>query len=190
MKLRGPFYAIVLLILLLGGCNSEGCLNNQSALPLAAFYSSSTGQQVGIRGMQIRGVGAPGDSLLLSGATAPNTVYLPMRSDRNSTEWEFILPLGDDDYVSDFITFDYTSEPHFASEECGAMYFYHIDRVEWTTQFVDSVVVTDSLITNYDMTRIKIYFHDQQQPEEDESDGENGGEDGDDSAEAVEEPEQ
>ena len=161
-SLRRLFFVLAGLTMLLIGCNSEGCLNNQSALPLAAFYSSASDKAVSVRGLKIRGVGAPNDSLIVSGTGSVSTVYLPMRSDYPSTEWELILPLTDSTSVSDFITFEYTSQPHFASEECGAMYFYHIDRVSWSGVFVDSVVVLDSLITNYDMTRIRIYLHDEE----------------------------
>lgn len=164
MNLRTLFYLVAIGVTLLSGCSSDGCLNNQSALPLAAFYSSASGNTVSVSGVEIRGVGAPGDSVLVKPTQRISTVYLPMRSDRQSTEWEFTFTVSEVLAISDNITFDYTSIPYFASEECGAMYYYHIDRVGYTTSVIDSVVVTDSLITNYDMTRIRIYLREQEQP--------------------------
>lgn len=164
------------IIIIMAGCNSDGCLNNQNALPQAAFFSGLTDKQMSVRGVEVRGVGAPGDSVLISPTSAVSTFYLPMRSDRGSTEWEFNFVVSEKVSITDYITFEYTSQPHFASEECGAMYFYHIDRVDYTTNVIDSVVVLDSLITNYDMTRIRIYIQEtpvggeeEEAPEEPES---------------------
>ena len=56
------------------------------------------------------------------------------------------------------LTFDYSASPYFASEECGALYYYHIRRLKHTTHLIDSIVITDSLITNADLERIRIYF--------------------------------
>ena len=59
---------------------------------------------------------------------------------------------------NDTITFTYTSQPYFASEECGAMYNYMITKVEATAHVLDSVAVMDSLITNMDIVRIRLYY--------------------------------
>ncbi len=169
MSLRSLLWYILAVAMgvAVASCNSDGCLSNQNALPQAAFWSASTGKQVNVRGVEISGVGAPGDSILIPATSSIGTFYLPMRSDRPSTEWELRFVPEAGVTISDFITFDYTSQPHFVSEECGAMYFYHIDRVSYTTNVIDSVVVLDSLITNYDLTRIRIYLHEEEEtPEE------------------------
>lgn len=172
MSRRPLLYLLIVaaIVFITGGCSSDGCLSNQNALPLAAFYSASPDKQVSVRGIEISGVGAPGDSVLVAPTQTITTVYLPMRSDRNSTEWHLLYRPSEALSISDDITFDYTSEPHFVSEECGAMYFYRITRVDYTTNMIDSVVVTDSLITNYDLTRIRIYLHEgDEDDEEDEA---------------------
>lgn len=145
--------------LITGSCNNNGCLENQSAIPLAGFYSADTEQQVMLPGLQIGGEGAPNDSLLLDGTSA-NQVYLPMRSTATSVRWRFhYIQQGiDSPQMDDILEFDYTSKPYFASEECGAMYYYTITAVRHTTHLIDSVAVTDSLVTNLDTERIRIYF--------------------------------
>lgn len=158
--------AVAVIVVFFGGCSSDGCLSNQNALPMAAFYSASADKQVSVRGLQISGVGAPGDSVLVPATQSVTTVYLPMRSDRSSTQWQLLYRPSEALTITDYITFDYTSEPHFVSEECGAMYFYRITHVDYTTNMIDSVVVTDSLITNYDLTRIRIYLHEEDESEE------------------------
>ena len=145
-------------------CNSSGCLDNQNSIPLAGFYSMETKGKVSVRDINIGGVGAPGDTLLLRGVAA-NQVYLPFRAADNSTAFYFHLvtdadTLGIDTGLNDTISFRYESIPYFASADCGAMYHYRITECSHTTLFIDSVAVTDSLITNVDMQRIEIYFHD------------------------------
>ena len=38
------------------------------------------------------------------------------------------------------------------------MYRYTITRLSYTQHLIDSVAVTDSLVTNTDIKRLKIYF--------------------------------
>ncbi len=148
------------LLVALAGCNTTGCIDNQSSLPLAGLYSSASGEQVTVSGIEIHGVGAPGDSLLVGATESVSQVYLPMRSASTSVSWclHYEQPGIDSDADNDTITFYYSSEAYFASEECGAMYRYFIERCAYTTHLVDSVVVTDSLVTNVNLERIRIYF--------------------------------
>lgn len=151
--------ASLALTFLLPGCNTVGCLENQSSVPLAGFYSYSTGSAISVDSIKVYGIGAPGDSMLNTSVRA-STVYLPFRADYASTSFAFRYLQSSLDYpqLIDTITFDYTSEPRFVSEECGAMYFYRITKMSHTTHLIDSVSVIDSLINNFDTERIKIFF--------------------------------
>lgn len=150
----------LLAITICGGCNTTGCTDNQNALPLAGFYSSSTMSSISVDSIDIGGVGAPNDSLLHSTGTSISEVYLPFRSTVGTTAFYFHYTQQSlsNDALNDTITFSYTSTPYFASEECGAMYKYLITQMSHTTHIIDSVAITDSLITNIDTERIKIYF--------------------------------
>ncbi|MBO4943437.1 MAG: hypothetical protein J6C95_08415 [Muribaculaceae bacterium] len=139
-------------------CNTTGCLDNQSALPLAGMYSSATEKPVTIKNVEISGVGAPGDSILLDKSKSVSEIYLPMRSTRQQTSWRLRYYQEGLEGIEDIITFDYESVPQFVSEECGAMYFYRITNFSYTENLIDSVAVTDSLITNVERERIRIYF--------------------------------
>ncbi len=142
-------------------CSTSGCLDNGSALPLAGFYSSSEGKQIEINNIEIHGVGARNDSILLEYGTAKSSVYLPMRSDRKSTSWAIIYKQSNlaQMGITDTITFGYKSIAYFASMDCGAMYNYQVDSLSYTTNLIDSVVVTRPLINNADVESIRIYFH-------------------------------
>lgn len=169
--------ALAVLAASLGACNTSGCLENQSSIPLAGFYSSETGTAVALDSIDIGGLGAPDDSLLVKAGTAVSSVYLPLRFRDSSTEFviRYRYPqLGIDtpDY-DDNISLAYTSEPYFASEECGAMYRYRITRMSHTTNLIDSVVILDSLITNADVERLRIYFRTASLEPEPEQPGDN-----------------
>lgn len=152
--------AAVLLAAGLGGCNSSGCTENRNALPLAEFYNSATGRAIGLDSLQISGVDAPGDSVLSAPGPSITQVYLPMRPTETQTVWCIAYKWRELDYpeLNDTITFDYQTEPYFASEECGATYRYRITEMAYTEHLIDSVVIVDPLITNIDKAYFRIYF--------------------------------
>lgn len=142
------------------GCNTTGCTDNQNSVPLAGFYSISTLEKVAIDSLAISGVGAPNDSLLVGPSQAASQVYLPFRAADNATTFviKYMQKHLAEQGVEDRITFYYESMPFFASEECGAMYHYRITRVSHTVNILDSVGVSDSLITNIERSTIGLYF--------------------------------
>lgn len=153
----------VALGMVLWSCNTSGCTENQNSLPLAGFYidSDSLGvRAVTVDSLEVGGVGAPNDSLLVTSKESVSMVYLPFRSsaDRSSFYFNVVSSLSIAPLATDTVTFSYTSTPYFASEDCGAVFYYHIDRVSYTRHFIDSIAVTDSLITNVDAERIKIFL--------------------------------
>lgn len=162
--------ALAASMLLTAGCSTSGCTENQNSLPLAGFYSMATKRAVSVSRLSVMGVGAPGDSLLYGPNATVSQIYLPLRSTASTTS--FALTFGvnaadsQEETVTDVITFDYESSPWFASEECGAMYRYRITSLSYTTAVIDSVGITDSLITNLDIEKIRIYVKDGQQPGE------------------------
>lgn len=156
---------------MLGACNSTGCTDNRSALPLAGFYAAGGDTQISLDSIEIGGVGAPGDSLLVYAGEAAKEVYLPFRVSRDKTSF-FIRYMYreqglDNPAYNDTITFAYDSEPYFASEECGAMYRYRVTSVTHTRHLIDSVEITDSVVTNVEQERFRIYFN-VSKPDEDD----------------------
>lgn len=154
----GKLLNLITVFLLLTSCSSTGCLENQSSLPLAGFYSSRTQEGIAIDSLQVWGVDAPGDSMLVDGM-ARNT-YLPLRSSVEVASFcfhyeqkELSSPL-----LNDTITVSYSSQPRFVSEECGAMYFYEIKSLQHTYHLIDSVVVVQPEVNNIDRETLRIYF--------------------------------
>lgn len=141
-------------------CGSSGCLENGSTLPLAGLYSSYTGAQISIDSLEVRGIGAPNDSVLIVPTRNTRSIYLPFRADYESVSWVFSVHQSAVYYpeLYDTITFGYETIPYFASADCGAMYVYRLNRIAYTTHLIDSVTVTDSLFTNVDREQIKIFY--------------------------------
>lgn len=139
-------------------CNTSGCTDNQSALPLAGFYSSQTKAAITLTDLTVTGEGAPGDSALYGASESLSEIYLPFRSTQTSTAYLLSYELDSVTTVTDRIAFTYSAEPQFVSEECGAMYFYRINSLSYTTNIIDSVRIVDSLVTNTNLQRIEIFF--------------------------------
>jgi hypothetical protein len=150
----------VVLPMLFTGCNTVGCTDLRSATPLADFYSSTTQSAISLDSLQITGIGAPNDSVLLSAGTSASHVYMPLRATQSQTSWCFSYKWRSTDYpqLNDTITFSYDAQPWFASADCGAMFRYKIKSVKYSTHLIDSVAVLDSLITNIDNSQLRIYF--------------------------------
>ncbi|MDE6174475.1 MAG: hypothetical protein K2F88_02805, partial [Duncaniella sp.] len=158
----------------LQSCSNIGCTENQNSLPLAGFYSMSTGESIIPDSIEIGGVDAPSDTLLLSKNSRVRQLYLPFRSTRPSTSFyiHYCQKVLDDPRLNDTLTFDYEAVPYFASEDCGAMYHYRVTAYTYTTHLIDSVGMTDSLITNIDRETIRIFFR-TAEPENPDENGDN-----------------
>lgn len=142
------------------GCSSVGCTDNQNSIPLAGFYSMSSGESIQPDSLAISGVGAPNDSLLLRPSARASQVYLPLRSTLGTTQFciSYRQRALDFPELNDTITLVYTSIPYFASEDCGAMYHYRVRGLTYTTHLIDSIGMTDSVVTNVERENLQIYF--------------------------------
>lgn len=148
----------ILMLVMVCTCSTDGCLDNQSSIPLAGFYSSSSKSAISIDSLSIYGVGVPGDSMLANCETV-SQVYLPLDMEHDSTC--FVIhynhaELSDTAY-NDTITINYVAVPYFVSEECGAMYYYDITEYSCTTHLLDSMQITTDRFTNVDTETVKIY---------------------------------
>lgn len=169
LRLNSDIVALSILSMALASCSSDGCLENRSSLPLAGFYSSKD-EAISLDSLEISGIGALDPEPLISAGERISTVYLPMRSTETTTAWQFAYRYKYLDGLCDTISFTYSSDPYFASYDCGVVYKYHIEEMHHTFHLIDSVIITDSLVTNTDIQRIKIYFrtNDESEAPEDE----------------------
>lgn len=138
------------------------------------FYDYTTGQGISLDSLDFGGVGAPGDSLLIHSGQRCDKVYLPFRDGGSPTvffiHYDYKEQGLDNPAMNDTLTFHYTTTPYFASSECGAMYIYQVSRVEYTRHLIESLEITDSLITNVERERIKLFFRTSSVSEDEEGD--------------------
>ena len=95
-------------------------------------------------------------------------VYLPFRyaTDRTSFFIHYDYPGQGiaSPALNDTVTFRYTAEPFFASEECGAMFRYRVSSVEYTRHILEYIEITDSVVTNVERERFKLYLRTTTEP--------------------------
>ena len=156
-----PIFVMIMSIIVIAGCSTSECYDNQNSLPLAGFYSSQEKPaSISLDSISILGVGAPGDSILQDSVRSLSQVYLPFRIDQNSTTYEirYLAGLPGLYRMKDVITFNYEILPMFVSSACGTVYYYKMNSIETTHNFIDSVVCPTGEITNANVENIKIYF--------------------------------
>ncbi|MBR1882845.1 MAG: hypothetical protein IJ808_07550 [Muribaculaceae bacterium] len=144
----------LLAVMWLAGCDDNSCYDNGNSLPLARFCADGSSTAVTTSGLTVRGLGAPGDSLLLTDASV-SEMYLPLRATTSQTQWELSWEA---DAVADTLTLTYDTTPAFSNAECGAMYQFVITAATCTSHRIDSVVVTQPRVTNVSHVNLQIYL--------------------------------
>lgn len=147
--------------MLLLGCATDECLQNQTSLPLAGFYTATASpQQITVDSLSIYGLGAPGDSVLVHEKERLSSTYLPFRIDGESTTYviRYMQKALERYNLADTITFNYEMQPWFVSTACGTIYRYDMRDIKHTTWLIDSVTCPPGVIDNTDMENLRIYF--------------------------------
>ena len=110
------FISMVLaILLLLAACGESGCYENRSSIPRAAFYAYNMPEStIAVDSIEVYGVGHPTDSLLVAAASGTSSLYLPFRSDADTTRYviHYAAQALADTANNDTLTFAYT--PHEA----------------------------------------------------------------------------
>lgn len=154
------FPRLILLFLILAtltvSCSDNTCTDNATSLPLVRFYYSGSSSQQYISGLTVRGIGAPGDSILVDSGNI-NEVTLPLMISTHKTQWE-IKGNG----FTDTLEVNYDVIPFFESAECGAMYNFKITEVSCTSSGIDSVVIVQKTVNNVSRETLRLYFANRQ----------------------------
>ncbi|MBR6947456.1 MAG: hypothetical protein IKH53_05820 [Muribaculaceae bacterium] len=148
-------------LLQLASCSDDSCYDNGSSLPLAAFYMD--GSQQTLTGITIKGIGAPGDSLLADSSSLQE-IYLPLRASVGTTSYAISRWVGAGTPMAhqlhDTLTLNYEPIAFFHSAECGAMYNFDIHSISCTTSGIDSVELLTPMVTNSRTPALRIHFTD------------------------------
>ena len=152
--------ATALLATAAASCSSDGCTDNGSSIPLAGFYSASSKSSVTLSNVTVRGIEAPGDSILAKNESL-SQIHLPLRVSTVRASYEFTFNGGGTDVPAtiDTLVIHYSPKSTFVSKDCGAMYNFKIEDWFHTCHAIDSISIAD-VITNSNAVAIKIYMKD------------------------------
>ena len=136
-------------------CESEKICEVSTVSTLnAGFYSvpDSIPEAISVDNLTVYGIGRE-DSLIYDQANSVGSFILPFSQSVDETG--FVLSLGTE---TDTITFLYSRELHLLSIECGFTTYYYIERIDNTSNVIDSVRVVNEKVTTGDDENIQIYL--------------------------------
>ena len=164
MALRNKNIAIILglIALFFVACSSNGCHENRSSIPKAGLYAYNIPTvTIKMDSVTLYGIGQKNDALILDCARNVTSFTLPFRNDADTTQ--FVIQY--DSYqlaawgIRDTLTVIYERYPYFISGECGVVFNYAIDTVQYTRYLLDSVAVVTPEVTNQDIETMRLYYY-------------------------------
>lgn len=157
MKKLSLIFILSIILLTVTACN-DNCGENMNAIPLAGFYvAGEKDEQVRVDSLEVRGIGAPSDSILSSPSETKTQLFLPFRIDSDTTSYLFTMNVQGYSLASE-VTFVYSRTPRFAEAECGVSYIYDIKKIECTGNLIDSVTCPGGFIDNTNIENLRIYL--------------------------------
>ena len=167
MAINGKSYCRVVLIVwsmiaigLLTSCGSSGCYENRSSIPLAKLYAyNMPSQAVSVDSITVYGIGQSADSLLLDAARNVSSMYLPFRSDADTTRYVIRYDLLPSTIYNDTLTFIYRRYPYFISGDCGVVFNYTVDSFSYTKNMLDSAALVVPEVTNSEVETVQLFYY-------------------------------
>jgi len=152
---RAGLLYITGLCLMFYSCESEKiCESSTVSILNAGFYSvpDSIPEAVSVDDLTVYGIGRE-DSLIYDQASSVGSFVLPLSPSCDTTG--FVFTLGSD---TDTIIFLYSRELHLLLMECGFTTYYYIERIDNTSNVIDSISVVNEKVTTGDDENIQIYL--------------------------------
>jgi hypothetical protein len=156
------FLLFAICALSLTNCTSDGeCMQNTDIQATAKFhqplYNSETGEyEISDYSEIIKIFGAGNDSIL-SDTLLIKEILLPLNPLKETTEFVFEIK----DKAADTLTLFYKNKEYFMSLECGCLVFQTLENVEFTTNQIDSVFISNNEVNQNRVENIKVYFKEQ-----------------------------
>lgn len=154
--------AVAAVFFLLPSCGENGCYENRSSIPQAAFYAyNMPDRAIAIDSIEVYGVGHKTDSLLVEAASGTSSLYLPFRSDADTTRYviHYASQALDDIANNDTLTFAYSRFPYFISGDCGVVFNYTITSFGYTRHLLDSAALVNPEVTNQEAETIQLFYY-------------------------------
>ena len=134
-------------------CDERVCEEDTDVYLNAGFYTMSSGFQRDsiVQDLTLYGAGRS-DSLIYDQSTRQK-IYLPLS--KHSDTSRFILQIAG---IQDELTLISTRKLKLISHECGFITEYDIQEIQSTTINIDSAIVVQHIVTNFDEEHIKIFL--------------------------------
>ncbi len=152
---RVGFLFITGFCLLFFSCESEESCEQSTVSALnAGFYTivDSLPESTKIDNFTVYGIGRA-DSLIYDQASSVGNFILPLSPSCDTTG--FVFTLGAE---TDTVIFLYSRELHLLSMECGFVTYYYIEKIDNTSNTIDSVIVVNEKVTTGNDENIQIYL--------------------------------
>lgn len=151
-----PLVLIALLSILFAcdGADTK-CREDLSVRLKAGFYTikSAKSTSLSIDSISINGLGV--DSFIYDNSKSKSSVYLPLNSE--ALQSDFVFNCND---IIDTVSVYYsTNNVYFISLGCGCISKHKVDKISYTTNFIDSVQLIYTDVLNVDIEHVKIYHN-------------------------------
>ncbi len=157
MQYLGRPLILFALFLLFSGCTDDLPCEEATAnrLRMGFYIAGQETETIAlVRSFSAHALENP-DSLIYENQNNVSVIELPLNP--LADHCAFVLSFRES---RDTIWFSYTREEHLISIECGFTLFFNILDVEYTTHFLEALVINNSYVTNSFDEHIKVYFPD------------------------------
>ncbi|MFP4019718.1 MAG: DUF6452 family protein [Bacteroidales bacterium] len=141
------------IIFLLIQCEDDPCEENLNTPVGVTFHTIDTNgvkQDVSITSLSVYAL--DNDSIIADSSSSVHELKLPLNPHKDSCM--FIL---DADSLQDSITFLYTHDKEFVSQDCGFKLVYELDTIISTGHFIDSLNIIQNTVNKSDENHLEIF---------------------------------
>lgn len=144
-------------VLLLSGCNSNGCYEDMSVKLYANFYTINLkGNAVAVQvdSFTVKGVGS--DSILYKNKTLSG---FELDLNPNTAETQFLVTTQQNGFLFvDTLTLVHSNAPWFQSMECGCRVFSTLKGCRVNGVIFKSAVIADSAVINLKSEHVRLFI--------------------------------
>ncbi len=161
--MRRLFFFSTVLLLLMSCQRNDICIQELPSTPkmhLKFFDAANPEIPKSISGFNVKALEK--DSLYFKNSVNDTTALLPLRTDRDFTQYAFILQIDSSTVFVDTLNFQYTREKVYVSRACGyKVNFYQLnaENLPGVAHWIEQIVIPEpKQIINEKQPHVYIYF--------------------------------
>lgn len=146
------FLGSFFLLMFFCNCGDESSIRTDRAYAFINFFSKETFAPVKLT--QLTVTAANTDSILIKEKPQIENAKLPLNFKAEQTEFYFKYS----EELIDTITITHKNHAHFISIENGAIIYHNIEKVDYSTNLIDSIAIKNPGVTEDEKENLQIYF--------------------------------